>query len=118
MLSCGENEEKKSLCVGATEHIKPGFCLRVRFVRCYDDRLIEENLFALKRANFVLAPDFLGVPLIPFESEVPGEICFAHIVSVLWIYTNVKTKSGPNAEDERRRLSRSPHRLPSALPDG
>ena len=61
--------------------------MRARLVRCYDERLIEENLFALERAYPVLAPNLIDVLLVPFESEVLGEIRFAHTVSILWTYT-------------------------------
>ena len=69
--------------------------MRVRLVRCYDDRLIEENLFALERADLVLPPNLIDVFLVPFESEVLGEIRIAHTASILWTYTNVKMQSGP-----------------------
>ena len=55
----------------------------VRLVRRYDDRLIEENLFALEGADLVLAPNLIDVLLVPFESEVPGEIRLAHAISIL-----------------------------------
>jgi hypothetical protein len=86
-----KDEKQQALRIGTSQHVKPDLSLCVGFIRRYDKGLIEKNLLALKRADLVLSPDFVGVLLVPIESEIPGEVAPAHDISILPTYTYVKS---------------------------
>ena len=83
ILAGGKNEKQQAFGIGAAKNIKSSLGVRVRFVRRSNYGLVEKNLFTLKWADLMLSPDFVGVLRVPLKSEISGEICFAHGVSIL-----------------------------------